>query len=230
MQSAGGIEYEVQFSNFNKKEIIKKLKSLKQKQIHSKMLYRVAYMYASDKKSFVRARMENNKITITKKILCDPYPEEYEIELSKNNKFSDIIQFIKKIAPENSHLCIVEKYREKWSLPGNCHELTFDEWPGLPTFIEVDCSDKKSLMDTLKYLNLDINNAFRKGAFTYYSELYDIDPKKMFDIDIIFKGIHSELKPLIKKNKGIIKKLDTIYKKKEYNDTITLSDIKKYKK
>ena len=45
-----------------------------------------------------------------------------------------------------------ETYREKWSLPiKGVHEITFDTWPGLPVWMEIDCSNKKTLDKMIKY-------------------------------------------------------------------------------
>jgi hypothetical protein len=227
-QSAGGKECEYQFISYDKKKITNLLKKIGQKQIHPRTLYKVVYMYAKDKSGFIRARQEHNKITVTKKKFSKTFPEEYEIELNINSNFNDVVEFVKQIAPKYSVLCITQKYREKWTLPelkiknnkmfkeyNKCHELVFDEWPGLPTFMEIDCCDETSLNVMIKYLGLNNQKRYTRGAFAIYKILYEIDPKKMFEVDLTFKNVYTILKPIIKTNKNKLKQMQQIYLKSD---------------
>ena len=65
--NGGGIEYEYQIININKRDIIKKLKLLGAKKVHKKILYSSMYFWKDDSSEFFRVRKEFNNITITKK-------------------------------------------------------------------------------------------------------------------------------------------------------------------
>ena len=58
-----------------------------------------------------------------------------------------------------------ETKREKWTLPDKeVHEVTFDTVPGLPTYMEIDCTTEDALNKTIEKLDLD-KNKMRFGSF-----------------------------------------------------------------
>ena len=86
-----------------------------------------------------------------------------------------------------------ESYREKWSLPiDGVHEITFDTLPGLPTYMEVDCTSEDVLNKTIEMLKLD-KYKMRKGVFDRtYNEYYG------FEHDVINKHTPSITFTLLK--------------------------------
>ena len=175
-----GVEYEYQFPEYNKKNIIELIKKKGGKIVHKRSLYRTVYFYSNDAQQFIRIRDENRTIVITKKILRNKegkHPLEYEIVLSSKDTFDNAIEFVTSIMPK-SGMIKTEKYREKWSVNNcECHEITFDEWPGLPEYMEIDCTSQKTLDELIKYFNLSDAHYFRRGVFDYYEKIYHIERK-----------------------------------------------------
>jgi hypothetical protein len=102
-----------------------------------------------------------------------------------------------------------ETYREKYSInkiPG-VHEITFDTIPGLPTYMEVDCTSEKALNNVIDKLNLD-RNKMRFGAFANtYEEYYGVpaDIINNYTPSLSFHNIKNEIKPT--KNKELLNKI-----------------------
>ena len=92
-------------------------------------------------KGFVRVRNEVNKITMTSKIYKDDnFPEENEISI--NESFEEGVNFIKSLSlPQRAYQ---ESLREKWNHP-EVHEIVFDIIPGLPIYMEIDCTSEEKL-------------------------------------------------------------------------------------
>ena len=99
-----------------------------------------------------------------------------------------------------------ESFREKWSHP-LAHEITFDILPGLPVYMEVDCTSEDKLNQLVKLLGLD-TKLQRFGAFDRtYLEYYGI-PKETINEktkSLTFSKVAKELKPT--KNKELFEKL-----------------------
>jgi hypothetical protein len=89
-----------------------------------------------------------------------------------------------------------ESIREKWSHP-LAHEITFDTLPGLPTYMEIDCTSEESLNNLIKLFGLDIEKK-RFGTFDYtYLEYYDIprDVINQHTPNLTFANIQNEINP-----------------------------------
>ena len=202
-----GIEYELQFPDINKKEIIKKLKKLGAKRVHKKLLYSSIYYWNYKENYFIRIRNEYDNITVTKKILRDnKMPIEYEIDSSSSLKTID--EFVRNMIdlPKFSKIEI-EKFREKWTLKNMCNEIVFDTWPGLDEFMEIDCSTKKDLDKIMSLLNLHDKKHYTKGAFDYYQDIYGIKDRKVLKNSILkFSTFEKTLQPHVTKNRSLLKK------------------------
>ncbi len=205
-----GKEYEAKFLEIDQKEIKKILKENGAKKIHDKIKFvRAVYKLCnSNIKGYARVRDEGNGVTMTTKLYNDPnFPDEYEVKIAED--FNTGREFMKSLnLKEKSYQ---ESYREKWSHP-KAHEITFDTLPGLPVYMEVDCSSEEDLNYLIDLLKLD-KKKMRYGAFDRtYNEYYDIDIKVLNDQtpSLTFKNFLKELKPL--KNKKLLEKLAIIQK------------------
>lgn len=142
-------------------------------------------------------------MTMTVKIYKDKnFPEEYEISI--NETFETGLNFLKALGLKQK--AYQESYREKWSHP-LVHEITFDTIPGLPTYMEIDCTSEDNLNKMIELLNLD-KSKMRYGAFDKtYNEYYDIplDVINNHTPMLTFKNIKNELK--IDKNKKLFERL-----------------------
>ena len=140
-----GKEYEIQVLEVDVASMRQKLKKLKGKRIHKSIKFvRSVFNRCNSKiRSFVRVRNEGKKTTMTIKIYNDPkFPDEHEVTIEED--FETGKNFLEALNLKMK--AYQETYREKWSLPiKGVHEITFDIWPGLPQYMEIDCSNKKTL-------------------------------------------------------------------------------------
>jgi len=209
-----GKEYEAKFLNINVAQIRKKLLSSGAKLEHKVIkFYRVVFTRCSDKenppvKGFVRIRNEGKKITMTVKTYKDPkFPDEYEISI--NEDFNTGINFLKSIGINQK--AFQESYREKWTHP-LAHEITIDILPGLPLYMEIDCTSEENLNKIIKLLGLDDKNK-RFGAFDKtYNEYYGIETEVINDKteSLSFANIENEIKPI--KNLDLFAELSKLNK------------------
>jgi adenylate cyclase class IV len=215
-------EIEAKFLEIDIKSIRKKIKAAGGKKIHSLMMYK-RYAFSlpdSTKKGYARVRQENKKVTMTIKTYDanSKYANESEIEL-------------KSTLEEGRELLLVagfnqkayqESLREKWSIDG-CNELCIDCIPGLPTYLEIECSNETNLKKVAKLLDFDLSKAeygaFDKQFVDYYGfTKEEINEKTPL---LTFKNIEKDLK-FIRKNKELINKV-----KKEHLELINKLKIKK---
>ena len=209
-----GKEYEIKILEIDKPRILQILKKIKGKKIHKNMKYvRSVFHRCNSSDGYVRVRSENNKITMTSKTYKDPrFPQENEIEVLGD--FSTAKQFL--LSLNLSEKAYHETYREKWSVPiKNVHEIVFDTLPGLPTYMEIDCTSETALKKMIKLFGVDDDKYIKQyGSYgkTYF-HYYGI-PENVFNNktpSLTFKRINKELKP--KKNKSL---LNSIHKKNKH--------------
>ena len=218
-------EYEAKFLNIDVDSIKKKLKENVAKQVHGPVkFYRLIFKRCEergDKPGFVRIRNERNKITMTTKIFNDKkFPEEREITI--NESFEKGCEFLRAIGiEENSYQ---ETMREKWS-HDLVHEITFDIVPGLPIYMEIDCTSEANLNKLVSLLELDKTH-MKYGSFDKtYTEYYGIPSDNIIHKtpSLTFKDVGTQIKPnknaelfreIVKLNKSIDeRKMDAYYKK-----------------
>ena len=218
-------EFEAKFLNIDITNIKNKLRENGAKQVHGPVkFYRVIFdrcKKTGDKPGFVRVRKEANKITMTTKIFNDKkFPEECEISICES--FEKGCQFLKAIGIEEKSY--QETMREKWS-HDLAHEITFDIVPGLPIYMEIDCTSEEKLNKLVALLDLDKSN-MKYGSFDKtYTEYYDIPSDNIIHKtpSLTFKDVGAQIKPsknvpmfreITKLNKLIDeKKMDAYYKK-----------------
>jgi len=201
-------EYEAKFLDItpaDKKRITDKIIELGGALVHEKiMLKRTVYKLCSDIKGYARVRDEGfGNVTMTTKTYADPkFPEENEVAIKdtyeKGCKFMASLGIIPKAKQES--------YREKWSHP-LAHEITFDTLPGLPTYMEVDCTTEDHLVKLIDILNLN-KDKMRFGAFdATYEEYYGIEKDIINNhtASLTFSNILNEIKPT--KNKELLEKI-----------------------
>jgi adenylate cyclase class 2 len=199
------IEFEAKFLDIDVNLMRKKLNKISAIIVHKKKLYkrRVFGRCTKDIPGYSRVRKEGSNTTMTIKIYKDPkFPEEHEINIKDD--FETGVSFMNALGLETK--AYQESIREKWSHP-LVHEITFDTIPGLPTYMEIDCTSEDKLNEVIKLLSLDESKK-RFGAFDHtYLEYYGIP------LDIInhktpsltFLNIQNEIKPT--KNFDLFKKM-----------------------
>jgi len=218
-------EYEAKFLNIDVDSIKRKLRDNGAKQVHGPVkFYRVIFDRCKEKgdnPGYIRVRKEANKITMTTKIFNDKkFPEECEVTI--NESFEKGCEFLRAIGIEEKSY--QETMREKWS-HDLAHEITFDIVPGLPIYMEIDCTSEANLNKLVALLDLDKSN-MKYGSFDKtYTEYYDIPSDNIIHKtpSLTFKDVATQIKPnknvpmfreITKLNKLIDeKKMDTYYKK-----------------
>jgi adenylate cyclase class 2 len=218
-------EYEAKFLNIDVDSIKNKLRENGAKKIHDPLkFYRLIFKRCEEKgdnPGFVRVRNEGNKITMTTKIFNDKkFPEECEVSI--NESFEKGCEFLRAIGIEEKSS--QETIREKWS-HDLAHEITFDIVPGLPIYMEIDCTSEANLNKFVSLLELDKTN-MKYGSFDKtYTEYYDIPSDNIIHKtpSLTFKDVGAQIKPnknvpmfreITKLNKLIDeRKMDAYYKK-----------------
>lgn len=112
-----------------------------------------------------------------------------------------------------------ETIREKYKHP-LAHEITIDTVPGIPTYMEVDCTNKKNLNKLIKLLDID-KTKIRTGSYDkQFLEYYNISKEEFQNIKTLsFSNVKNEVFP--KKNKELFEKTISSYKKKKiFNNLI----------
>ena len=205
-------EYEAKFLDIDAAKARIKLKTIGAKLVHRRKRYtRMVFKRCTDEvRGFARVRNEGGVVTMTVKLYKDPkFPEEYEVTI--HDDFDKGASFLKALGLEVK--AFQETYREKWSHP-LVHEITFDEIPGIPVYMEVDCTGENKLNKVIRLLELD-KTKMRFGAFdATYNEYYGIPKDVLNDKtpSLTFKNIIREIKPT--KNKELLRKMQKMYKDK----------------
>lgn len=183
----------------NFKHIMGIFTALGAKIIYSERIRRKIYHLPSSEKArgYVRIREEPDEngtlsVTFTKKIFRnDDFPEEYEhvcdcdFETACRNQ-----DYVAKAYHET--------FRVKYYVPGNeeIHELTIDLIPGLPPYIEIDCTTESCLDSVIKLIDRD--HLVRSGSYDHtFAEYYgnDRDYYNNNVARLTFENIINEIKP-----------------------------------
>ena len=200
------VEYEYAFFDFNKKEIINKIKTMKGKH-QGAYLFRVQVFFHPLEKpgTYIRVRDEGHRITMTYKYK-EPdakFEDEYEVNI---NDFDTAVQMLLGIGCKKKYY--YEKIRDIWSVKNT--EIVFDSNPGIDERMEVESKSKSELNEMLKEFNLKPQEKQDR-----YMDLFGIVIPKT--LDLTFNNVKKDLGPVVKKNK------------KEFIELVD-NQVKEYKK
>jgi len=206
-------EYEAKFLDVDVNDMKKRLKALGAKQVHARKRYvRTVYHRCTGEgfsNGFVRVRREGSGVTMTVKTYDDPkFPQEFEVSI--NEDFDTAVKFMNALGIKQK--AFQESYREKWKHP-LVNEITFDNIPGIPTYMEVEAATEDKMYQMIEKLKLD-KSKMRFGAFDRtYEEYYGIDRKVINDStpSLTFANIEKEIHPT--KNKDLLAKVAKEQKK-----------------
>ena len=190
-------EYEYRFNNYNKKEIITKLKELGAKYFGTFKFRVMVFTDSINSEKYIRVRDEGHRVTMTvKNNLTDKFPIENEVII---NDFDEGVNILLAVGCKKKYY--YEKYREIWNLKNS--EIIFDMNPGIPELMEVESLQKKELDILCKKMDLNISNYQGFSNNKLYMDLFGIVIPKT--LDLTFKNAGKELKP--SKNVEEFKKL-----------------------
>jgi len=201
-----GIEYEYSFYNFNKKDVINKIKKGKGKK-KGTYLFRVQVLIhpLETPGTYIRVRDEGHRITMTYKFKDSKSKFENENEVIVND-FDEAVNILLGIGCTKKYY--YEKIREIWNIKNT--EIVFDSNPGVPDRMEIESENKSQLSEMVKYFEVKPEDRSDK-----YMELFGFAIPRT--IDLTFKNVKKDLLKLVKKNKNeFIKLVDdqlTKYKK-----------------
>jgi adenylate cyclase class 2 len=196
-------EFELRFLNYNKKNIISKLKDLGAERVHKPIIYKYTVFEhpLNLENTYIRLRKEGDKTTFTyKHNTNEKFVDEHEVFVSDYDTMLDMLYMIgfkKKFS--------IQKLREKWKIKG-CKEIVFDIYPGAPEYMEIECDNEKNIHILAKKLGLDTKKEFYIGDI--YFDLYGIEPpNKDTHDDLTFDTCKTVFNDRIKKNKKMFNKI-----------------------
>jgi adenylate cyclase class 2 len=190
------IEYEAKFTQINKDDFRKKLKSVGAKLIKPECLYKRAVFFLPKGHeilgSWVRVRDEGDKITMSLKTTTNGNIElQKEILLIVDN-YDLARQFLEKIG------CVEKAYqetkREIWQLNGV--EITIDQWPYLESYVEIEGKNEEVVKQTAEILGFDYSQAIFGAVDQLISKKYGI-PENVIN-DKIKRIVFNEENPFLK--------------------------------
>ena len=173
-------EIEAKFPDINPNFLRIKLKKSIAVQIHPEVLMRRKTFDYNDRrlyktKGWVRVRDEGDKVTLSYKQLNDRTLYGTKEVMVIVNDFERTCEFL--IAVGFEVKSYQETKREKWKL--NDVEITIDTWPWVPTFVELEGSSEKIIMETSKLLGLDWKNRIHGSVEPIYQMHYDVTEKEI---------------------------------------------------
>lgn len=198
-----GIEYEYSIYDFNKKDVIAKIKKAKGKK-KGIYLFRVQVLIhpLETAGTYIRVRDEGHRITMTYKFKDSKSKFEHENEVIVND-FDEAVNILLGVGCKKKYY--YEKIREIWNIKNT--EIVFDSNPGVPDRMEIESENKSQLSEMVKYFEVKPEERLDK-----YMELFGfVTPRT---IDLTFKNVKKDLLKQVKKNKNeFIKLVDDQLKK-----------------
>ncbi len=204
-----GLEYEVKFLDVDVPAVKRILEKIGAKKVNDRIMFKRTIFSRCDTtiKGYSRVRDEGKEVTMTSKMFKDPkFPEEHEVTIKED--YETGVNFLKSLGLDVK--AVQESYREKWSHP-LANEITFDDLPGLPTYMEVECATEANLNKLIDTLGLD-KSKMRYGVYdATYEEYYGIprDTLNNKTPSLTFANIINEIKPT--KNMDLLKSIHKSY-------------------
>ena len=171
-------ELEAKWLDINHDEFREKLVKLGAKQIRPKTdMVRAVFDIPSGKsnKEWVRVRDEGDQITMSYKRNEDKSLTGTKEICVVVDDFSKIVDFL--IATGFQQKSFQETRRETWVFDGA--EIDLDEWPWLPTFIEIETKTEEAMHQIARKLDLDIKNAMHAAVDLVYEKYYAVTPEEV---------------------------------------------------
>ena len=171
------VEYECTLLEVNESEFIKLLEANNAKKIGEYFQRRYVYDFNPvDPHKWIRLRTNGEKTTLTIKNIVDKNSiggtEELEIEVSSFDKANEILENLGYIA---------RNYQENKRITYRLGDIEFDidSWPMIPTYVEIEGKDSKSVEDIIDKLKLDKSKITNYDVTSIYKEIYGIDLLKI---------------------------------------------------
>lgn len=160
------IELEVKILDINEWDVKRKLSELGAKELRESDFKRYVYDFSPlDLNKWIRLRTDGNKSSLTiKEISSDNIDgtRESEIEVSNFDTTHSILQEL-----WYQHKSYQENKRKSYILDDVNIEI--DSWPMIPTYLEIEWSSEKWILDIVKKLWYNINDVTSINTKKVYS-------------------------------------------------------------
>jgi adenylate cyclase class 2 len=167
-------EYEALFCDLDIESLKKKLISLGGNLVCEKTLQKRTNLHlpisTRDSRKWLRVRTKGDKTTLALKMILDQKMQgQKELEFDVPN-YDKAVELLENIGCEVK--AEQESYREIWAYKNI--EITFDEWPFLEPYIEIEGQNEESVVNTANELGLDWKNAKFCTASKLYADKYGV--------------------------------------------------------
>ena len=177
------IEYEATFSDIDKDEVRKRLKTVGAELIRPEYLQkRIPFHLPKEKESdnaWVRVRDEGDKITMSLKIVDGDKIEDQKEVCIQVDDFKNAVNFLEGLGcrPKSYQ----ETKRELWRLDGV--DITIDEWPFIEPFVEVEGKSEEAVRAVCEKAGFDYSTALFCAVGELYRIKYGIRPDQINNSD-----------------------------------------------
>lgn len=169
-------EYEVRILEIDTPNIIQKLESIGAKKIGT--FYQKRYVYdlkPREKGKWIRLRTNGTTTTLAlKNVTKDTIDGTKEIEFELSD-FDKANEFIRSVGFDNSKY--QENKRIHYELNGT--QIDIDTWPMIPTYLEIEASNEKEVLDMIKKLDLEKEKITTLNVDDVYRKIYGIELNDM---------------------------------------------------
>lgn len=170
------IEYEVRILEVDDKALIERLEKLGAKHIGNFEQKRYVFDTVPVVESkWIRLRTNGKTSTLTfksvEKATIDG-TQEIEVEVSDFEKTRELLE-----ACGINHRGYQENRRNQYILDDV--EIDIDSWPLIPTYVEIEGKDEKSVMEMVDKLELDKSKLTALDVMSVYDQVYHIDMNKI---------------------------------------------------
>jgi adenylate cyclase class 2 len=165
-------EFEATFTDIDKDEMRKRLEKAGAKLVRAEFMQKRTVFNLPEgheiNGGWLRVRDEGDKITMSLKVVDGRKIEDQkEIQLVVDS-FEEAVKMLEAIGAIKK--AYQETKRELWGMNGV--EITIDEWPFLPPFVEVEGKSEAEVKDVSEKLGFDYSLAKFCSVDTLYSEKY----------------------------------------------------------
>jgi len=146
---------------------------------------------------YIRVRDEGNNVkTFTIKTnLGDKFQKEYQINIDDIKMLNEMLLLL---GCETNYY--IEKIRETWHIKNNnygIHEIVFDSYPALPTYMEIEAESKDKLDTFCALLGIDITKHYQGDLYNRY---YGLPKDRKMNNELTFNNVNKLYRNMIIKN------------------------------
>lgn len=180
-------EIEATFLNIEHDQLRSKLRAVgatlvQPMHLMKRSIYDYADLRLDQKKAWIRVRHEASKTTMGFKQRQSETPDGMrEIEFDVSD-YAKACEFLEAVGLKTK--AVQESKREVWRL-GDC-EVTLDEWPWIPPYIEIEGPGEDAIQDISRQLGLNYNAAVFDSIDGVYLKYFDVTRTEISTVPIAF--------------------------------------------